>query len=345
MQNISSLYQLVQFAGCDYCIFDVGRRVVEINKTTFEQFENGQLAYPYPIQSHAKFALVYWPMGQTDNPYIWFLNLPLDEESQIVPGSRNHFVAIIQEALGSDFAQQSDEQQQLPDNPYIKLPEQNKVALVNARIKDKFKREFSSLALSCLDFLQQEDKNNWQNLTVQGWADVLVQLANPKIQNLIQNEFWQLPTELQNQLIPILEHCELPRAFVNISTRQLEKEQNPAQQLAILRLLAGHCEQANIQNWLTSKIAEEKTAEQMLDLLLILGARCWVALKDPLLLTVYLEKIAELPANNFEALFRDAIALPSLRRPILALMQNPNALPKTRVAVTNMIKASYGTTH
>ncbi|EWH12327.1 hypothetical protein DS2_01360 [Catenovulum agarivorans DS-2] len=344
MQNISTLYQLVQYAGCDYCVFDVGRRVIDIDKTTFEQFEDGQQAYPYPIQSQAKFALVYWPIGQTDNPYIWFLNLPLDEESQVIPGSRNHFVAIIQEALGNDFAQQTDEQQQLPDNPYIKLPEQTKVAIVNARIKDKFNRSYSELAQACLDYLDQSDKAQWRNLTVQGWADILVQ-KDPKVHKLLQNEFWQLPDELQNQLIPILEHCELPKVLVNKSIRYLENENSEEKQLAILRVLAGYCDQTSVQTWLTKQVSTDKPAEDILNLLLIVGARCWVSLKDPLLLSVYLEKIADLPANNFEALFRDAIALPSLRRPILALMQNPNALPKTRIAVSNMIKASYGTTH
>ncbi|MER2492949.1 DUF3549 family protein [Catenovulum sediminis] len=346
MSEVSSLFQLIQYAGCDYCVFDTGRRVSEINKETFEQFEKGLIPYPTPIQQSARFALVYWPLANPSNPFIWFLNLPLDEESQVIAGSRNHFVAIIQEAMGQSFAENSNEEQQkLPDNPYIKLPDSNKIAVVNAAVKRKLNQDTSTQMQACLDYLMHEKLENWRTLSVQGWADLLSKLDDPKIQSLFDKHFFDLPDEMLQEITPLIEHHRLSRALNNrlLKTLKSTSEFN-VQSIQYLRCISAYSDLPPFIEWLTEQLQSNK--ENLTDdFYALIAGRCWNALQDPLVLSMYLENIAELKQASFSALFKDLVSLPAIRRPILAMMQNPNALIKTRKAVTTMIREQYGTTH
>ncbi|MCU4676959.1 DUF3549 family protein [Catenovulum sp. 2E275] len=343
MDTISTLYQLVQAAGCDYCIYDIGRRVTEISKTEFEQFENTQIPYPYPIQKTARFALVYWPLGQTNNPYIWFMNLPLNEESQVILASRNHFVAIIQEAMGGQITQGSEDK--LPDNPYIKAPDAKKLAVVNAKLKQKLKLPPSKYLADCISYLSHQNWDNWQNLAIQGWADLLVRLNDPKVNQLFDDGFFEFPAEMKTELASLIEHEQLSRAAYRRIVRQLQnKDLDKTEQVTLLRCLAGFSDDAEFNQYLTELLSQEQTLDA--DLLAVISARCFAALGDPLLLSLYLEKIAAYPTDGlFEALFTDLVAIPNIRRCIFALLQNPNALPKTREALSKMVAGKYNAAH
>lgn len=343
MKNLSTLFELVQTAGCDYCIYDIGRRVVEIPKSEFEHFENAQQAYPYPIQKTARFALVYWPLGQTDNPFIWFMNLPLNEESMLIEASRNHFVAIIQEAMGNKITEQGE--QQLPDNPYIKAPDAKKLAMVNAKLKYKLQLPPSSYLADCISYLSHENWEQWQNLAVQGWADLLVRLEDPKIQQLFDHGFFEFPAQMKTELASLIEHQTLSRATNRRIIRQLQNTHVEKQeQLDLMRCLSGWSTENEFNQYLTQVLNTEQSLDA--DLLAVISARCFEALADPLLLTLYLEQIADHSAQGlFEALFTDLVAIPNLRRCIFALLQNPSALPKTRAALSEMVAGKYNATH
>ncbi len=343
MNNISTLYQLVQAAGCDYCIYDIGRRVTEISKIEFEQFENAQQAYPFPIQKTARFALVYWPLGQTINPYIWFMNLPLNEESQLIEASRNHFVAIIQEAMGGKITEGGEGK--LPDNPYIKAPDQKKLAMVNAKLKHKLKLAPSHYMADCISYLSHQTWDNWQSLAVQGWADLLVRLEDPKINQLFDNGFFEFPANMQAELASLIEHQQLNRATNRRIIRQLQnKTLEKTQKLTLLRCVSGCAGEPELNAYLTDLLNNEQALDA--DTLAVISARCFTSLTDPLLLSLFLETIARHPAEGlFEALFTDLVAIPNLRRSIFALLQNPNALPNTRVSLSKMVAGKYDATH
>lgn len=345
MKQVSSLYQLVQQAGCDYCVFEVGRRVQSIPKTEFEAFEAGLQPYANPIQQSARFALVYWPMGMPDNPFIWFLNLPLDEESLLIPGSRNHFVDIIQESMGQSFAQNNDQaQQKLPDNPYIKMPDSNKVALVNALIKDKFKRANSPAMQACLTYIENPNQHSWRELTVQGWADLLVKTHDNQIQRAIDVHIFNWPTSLLTELLPLLEHVRLSKATTQRLIKRLEADKAEQQKsLPWLRCLMASSDLVEVQEALLNFVNAHPSLSA--DINALIAARGWPALQNPLLMIAFLEKLTASPQPIFNALFKDLVAIPRLRRSILSLLQNPQSLPKTRQAVTQMVSQNYGSTH
>ena len=77
METIHHLTQLLKNSGCDYRVFDLGRRISEIEPTTFSHIEQGKQPYPYPLQRTAHLAIAYWNADR--QPWIWFLKFELDE--------------------------------------------------------------------------------------------------------------------------------------------------------------------------------------------------------------------------------------------------------------------------
>ena len=111
MDTIDTISQLLQASNSQYRLYDIGRKITKISKEQFEKIENNQLPYPAPSQGHACIAIAFW-QKQSPQPYLWLVKLPLDERGLLNQGARNHFIAIIVEALGSDLTQDANEQQE-----------------------------------------------------------------------------------------------------------------------------------------------------------------------------------------------------------------------------------------
>ena len=140
MNNIETLSQLLQLSDSQYRIYDIGRKIEKISKEQFEKVELNQIPYPTPSQGHAIIAITFW-QKQSPQPYLWLLKLPLDERGLLNQGARNHFIAIVVEALGSDLTKDPTEQQQelLNSNPYLYTPAQYKLASLKQQNKNRFK--------------------------------------------------------------------------------------------------------------------------------------------------------------------------------------------------------------
>ena len=100
MTEITTLSQFLSTANTQFQVYDMGRRVQSIDMMAFHQFENLASPYPYPIQGHAQFAIVFWDASQQH--YIWFLKLALDERGLLSPAPRTQFIKMIIAALGRD---------------------------------------------------------------------------------------------------------------------------------------------------------------------------------------------------------------------------------------------------
>mgnify|MGYP002335783292 FL=1 len=125
MSTIDTISELITLSGSQFRVYDIGRRIDKISKADFEKIEHNQLPYPYPMQGHAHLALAFWQKS-SKTPYIWFVKLPLDERGLLNQGARNHFIAIIVEALGSDLTVDPTQKQEelLKNNPYNFTPAQ-----------------------------------------------------------------------------------------------------------------------------------------------------------------------------------------------------------------------------
>lgn len=346
MNAISTLFELVRAAQCEYSIFDLGRRVQKIDNTEFERFEQNQTPYPYPIQQHAHFALLYWPQQKAENPYIWFLKFPLDEEGLLNLGARNHFVAIVEEALGGQITAE-DEQQKLPDNPYVQLPNENKLAVLNAKFRQAAGSTTTPAYLACKDYFAAPGLQNWQSLSKQGMADFAVNLSDPATSKTFESVFFDLDADLLEQIVPLLEHVDISRSLARRICKSLVEAEFSDQNrlLTSLRILAGQAHGEAFSELLQKLLASHQG--QSLDVLSILSARCWTAFAQQDNLIFFLEHLAQVPGSvAFESLFVDLVSQPLLRNQIFSLLKSGDQLPHTRNALTRMVaKQQNGLTH
>tara|TARA_Y100000814_G_scaffold293367_1_gene274622 strand:- start:1382 stop:1690 length:309 start_codon:yes stop_codon:yes gene_type:complete len=99
-KQINSISEFLLQAGTEYLVFDLGRRIEPLESQTFLNIENGLHIPPFPRQKHAWFGIVFWNKRASNQHYIWFIKLPIDEQGLVVTATRNHFLQIIVDALG-----------------------------------------------------------------------------------------------------------------------------------------------------------------------------------------------------------------------------------------------------
>ena len=76
MKKNVSFKQLFALHHTEYLIYDLGRRVQPIDHDLFDAIEQGQAAYPHPVQGHAHIACIFW--RERTQPFMCFFKLPLD---------------------------------------------------------------------------------------------------------------------------------------------------------------------------------------------------------------------------------------------------------------------------
>lgn len=162
MTTIATISEFLELSQSQYRIYDVGRKIDKISKANFEKIELNQIPYPFPSQGHAFIALAFWQKN-IEQQYLWFVKLPLDERGLLNQGARNHFIAIIVEALGADLTVNPSEQQEklLSNNPYHFTPSQYKLASLNSIIKCELKQNASDYYKDCQAYIA--GKLTWGN--------------------------------------------------------------------------------------------------------------------------------------------------------------------------------------
>jgi hypothetical protein len=334
--TVSSLTELLELSHCQYRIYELGRIIEKISKKQFEQIEANQLAYPSPLQGHAQFAVVFWPNSAhntksqhqtptTVEPMLWFLKLPLDERGLLIQAARNHFIAIILEALGKDITQHANEtqQQKLDANPYHFTPAQYKLASLNAIIAKELKRQPSQHYRVCQHYFSSTTAlAQWQNIGVQGLADFVARLDD--VNNLagLTSCFDKLPKPVLMPLCSALEHHVLPVELIRaiIACYQQTEDQELRQQL--IRALA-NCDQHKYVQQFIEQLLQQAVSES---LLIVLASRHWRLFTDPQQLMRLLEALVEpsIPADLFAPIFKDLVAIPAIRPMLFQCMRQPN---------------------
>ncbi|WP_413113759.1 DUF3549 family protein [Thaumasiovibrio sp. DFM-14] len=339
MTAIHHLSQLLTQAGCTFQIFDLGRRVSPIATDIFQSIEKNQQPYPYPLQHHAQFALAFRQPTETE-PFIWLLKFPLDERGLLKSAAVGDFIRYVAEAMGQQLtAPLSDERQkQLAANPYLFKPSEDKLAMLHAFLRLEQHLPPSHYYAQARHYLSlQGDKQTWQQLGLQGFADIAVRLDNDNNATLVKEALAQLPPPPLFALLGCLEHVALPTNIITSLGEMLEEGLNTAQPdhariTALVRALAG-ARPDTLSHYLHLVLAHPllNTA----DMLIAIAGRCWQGLNEARV-QQYLLRLAENGDQAlFNALFADLVAIPTLRCHLLPLLHQP--LPGTlQHALQNM---------
>tara|TARA_R110000737_G_scaffold176266_6_gene201369 strand:- start:2571 stop:3611 length:1041 start_codon:yes stop_codon:yes gene_type:complete len=339
--TITSISALLSLSDSQYRVYDIGRRIDKISKAQFEKIEAAQLPYPYPIQGHALLAIVFWQKKST-SPYLWFVKLPLDERGLLNQGARNHFIAIIIEALGENISVQPTEQQEalLKKNPYHFTPAQYKLAAVNSLVSASLKHPASKYYAPARNYLSGADGwVAWQELGVQGLSDFAFRLGEANNSEILANAINNLPEPVLLPLCSALENITLPSASITQIALRFQRaytQNNHSIAIALLRALASSTEHLSSQKLLTDLLANTALPEEIL---IIIAGRLWPILSNEQVLYCYLEHLIKDNDNElFSAIFKDLVAIPLIRPVLLQVIRSPKRSPDLAQAIGMLFK-------
>lgn len=335
--NIATLSELLKLSGSQYRLYDIGRLVSKLPKEQFEKVELNQLPYPTPTQGCACIAIAFW-QKQSSQPYLWLLKLPLDEHGLLNQGARNHFIAIIVEALGADLTQETSKKQEelLSSNPYLFTPAQYKLASLNSKIKVDLKQQPSAYFSPFKQYLSHgSDWNNWQAVGVQGITDFIARIKHDNHSELLLNALPHLPDEVLSPVCSALENEQYPVALIDALVVALESAltspQTSSKAMQLLRALAANSHHIHVK-----KIIEQLLSKQQVssELLITLSGRCWQALADEKMLMCYFEHLLR---NNdlplFSSIFKDLATIPLIRPVAFQCIRSENRSPALAQAI------------
>jgi hypothetical protein len=331
MRTIS---ELLKTSGSQYRIYDIGRKVDKLSKEIFTKIEANQIPYPLPSQGHAYIAIAFW-QKQNSQPYLWFVKFPLDERGLLNLVARDHFIAIIIEALGSDLGTSPNERQEelLKSNPYHFTPPQYKLAYLNSLVSTEVKHGSSQYFSGALRYLSGDDTwQNWQTVGVQGLNDFAVRLTEKSNQKILIKALSHIPGPVLHPLCSALENVKLSVDIIDALVVQFEytiERKNGRQasdQSFLLRSLSSSCEHPHVIRFIHSLIENSSSKVTLSEeLVIVLAGRCWQVLSNEQQLMTFLEVlIKDHEVEVFQAVFKDLVAIPTLRPLIFQCMRSPS---------------------
>jgi hypothetical protein len=342
MSTISSISELLKLSGSQYRVFDIGRKIDKLSKETFTKVEANQIPYPFPSQGHAFIALAFW-QKQNSQPYLWFVKIPLDERGLLNLVARDHFIAIIIEALGAELNTSPNEQQEelLKSNPYHFTPPQYKLAYLNSLISVETNKNSSQFYSGALSYLSgQESWHNWQSVGVQGLNDFAVRLSEKSNQNILLKALPHLPKPVLQPLCSALENAKLSVEIIDeliVKFHAIEKnnEGSKTELVFILRSLSSNCEHPHVISFIDS-LCQKSLSDNSLteEITIVLAGRCWQVFNNEQQIMRFFELlVSQQDMEVFQAIFKDLVAIPTLRPLIFQCMRSPQRSPELSKAI------------
>jgi len=333
MHTISTFGELLSAAKSQYLIYDMGRRVQPIDVMAFRQIEALTSPYPFPIQGHACFALVFWEHAAT--PFIWFLKLPLDEQGLLNPAGRSQFIEMLLDAMGTDLKQELTEaqQQRLASHPFSYRPAPEKLALFNALVRRQLGQAASSqYEYACQYLSGKVSLDQWQAVGLQGLADICARAELLDHPEMLLSAIDAAAREVQIALCQLLEHMTISPQLAQHITQSLSLRDRAIQPFFIRALASQpqYCSSAIMT------IAAQQNLSQ--ECLLAVAARCWLVLKQAPCRKIFLESLALQTQDFFNRIFADIVAIPAIRPLLLGELRNPDRSVQLSAAIGGLFR-------
>ncbi|MEC7941103.1 MAG: DUF3549 family protein [Pseudomonadota bacterium] len=343
METIHTLTQLLKNSGCQYDIYDLGRRIQKIDNTLFSDVEQGKQPYPFPLQKQAHLAISYW--NEQKQPWIWFLKFKLDERGLLNQADVGNFLKFVLEAMGTRLSGEISEEQQekLSNNPYTFKPSEDKMAVFHSQVRAELDLETSQYYEHAQHYFTGElGWDNWQTVGLQGITDMCARLGSQQNGVAIRKAFNKLPSEPLYATLGALEHTQINDKLAQRLQEMAESEINSSEPdlfllSALVRALSGA--EPSITNAVINQVlASPRLSHQ--EVLIGLAGRSWHALQDPVIAEQFLLRIAQTGNQNlFNQLFADLVMIPALRMVFLPLL-NSNPSPELANALVELQQAT-----
>jgi hypothetical protein len=344
--NITTLTEFLQHSGARYRVFDMARRVVKISNEDFAEIEETHQPYPYPLQKTAHFGVLFWNPDLADKHYVWFLKFPLDEQGLLIQAARDEFLVMLLDRVGECMlaANQGDQiEGALRDSPYTFKPREDKMAAFNAQANESLVIKPSRYYDPALAyFTGQTSAEDWQDLAMQGVAEVAIRLSDKQVISAIAKQLPNLPAEPFSSLCTFLEHTEPTVTLVeSFSTRLsllLEAEKiNTALVAACLRAVS-NSPATGLVDQMVMQVLNHPIGHDI-EILASLSGRLWRIIGKVELCQLFVERLAENSAgySGFSQVLADAMYLPGCREPIMMALRSPNRSQALSLRVGEML--------
>lgn len=337
---ISSLGQLLEAMGVESQIFDMGRRIQEISNTTFQQFENQDIPYPSPYTQKAWLGISFWPKDTPQALTLWFIQLPLDEQGKLLQTERDRFLQQLLVGAGKNLkaAKEGNQfEEVLKGNPFIFTPTPEKQASINSKLRLKLSLGQSQYYDTALNYLQG-DLTNWQELPLQGLADIACNWR--ELQSQLLKAIPDLPAQPLISLCQLLESEPLNSTITTPMQQRLilllQQHQNMAndttksQIIALVRGLSHGTDMALKQEALSQCLNSSVGTD--MELLSTIASRCHMDLFNPDICQKFLQQLAEQPQSVFNTLIKDLLFVPAMRAYLLGVLNSESAGDKVKAA-------------
>ncbi|WP_113906207.1 DUF3549 family protein [Aliidiomarina celeris] len=342
--TISTLSEFMQASGVEWHVYDVSRRVCALPLETLKAIEQGSQPFPYPRQQKAWLGITFWQPTQADNPFIWFVSLPLDERGAFQHAAMQHFLSIIVDALGATPTAEPDQQQaeRLQQNPYIFQPDEPRRAMFHALVSHDLNRSPSIHFEHAHSFLSGHPME-WQQVGVQGIYDVMLRcLHEPAIQQHVHTQFQFWPAPVRDTVVAACEHLQLPSALQANLLAQVSEQtatEQPELVIALLRATSGrHAERSYRQK--IKLLTRKANSELQLNLITLIAARSWLVLEHPELMHWFFAAAAAHNPQLFVQLFRELVFLPQLRLACLTYIRQQHTDTTVQQAIAQLVKSA-----
>ena len=350
MTPLSSLSNFFTRTGAELHLYHLGRTLAPLSLEQLEAFETEQQPWEQHFKGQARLACVFRPAG-LDDPLVWFLALPLDEEGRLSPAQRDAFLERLITTLGQTALTvgRPDLQQAeagkidnlMQDNPLAFTPDDSLRAMLHARASldcDRPASQYYELAEQYLT--AQLPLDDWPSLGLQGIADVLTrrgelssELAAAFVQRLadlpdtplraIALCLEQAPPAHAQLAGPLPQEYEAELLTALIARGQAARDLGDLETLCACLRAAGASPRPAAAEWIDALLADEGAVN--VDVLVAIAARGYAHLEDAERLPAFLTRLASCPQANFAALARDLALIPRLRLPVLMTLRNASA--------------------
>jgi len=343
--KITTISEFLHHSGAKYRVFDMGRRVTKLTADEFVSFEWAQKPYPLPFQRSALFGIIFWHPEAADKHYIWFLQFPLDEQGLLLQSARDEFLVMLLDRVGECMLAAADGKQiegALKDSPYTFTPREDKMAAFNAQATKSLGLNASRFYPDAYAyFTGKAPKDSWDKLAMQGVADVAVRLDdNQETLGLIET-LPGIPDEPFNVLSTFLENASPSAGLVEVLNQKMEtqlqdKEVDITIVCACLRA-ASNSPATGLVDRMVERVLKHKCSRNV-EVLAILGGRCWRSLKMKHLSKLYVEQLAhnDVGYPAFSQLLADLVFVPGMREPVMQPLRDPKRSDKLARQVGRM---------
>jgi hypothetical protein len=337
MSEISGITDFLDQAGTKFSVFDMGRRIEEIPRDDFLAFEQGEIAYPLPLQQQAWLGFVVWNEKENDELVVWFLRFPLDATGKLTAGIRDDFVLRL---INRDQAEQDDE-----SNPYGFKPKQEHMACFHAKAAKLLGKPASSYYEHARDyFAGKPGYDQWAFVGFQGIADVCARLDESDNAALLPAAIGQMPPQPFEALAQCLEHEavdeQITRAVVALIEQELAKDSCNANFISLCIRAISNTQQRELLTQQLQQILQSACGSNP-EVLASISGRSWLALQNPDTIALFLEALANCSEGQtfFNLVIVDLINIPGMQDSIHLAIRNTGRSEKLSQAIGELFKS------